>query len=656
MRQSRAAGSKVRAESDTAFIGVEDLETPYYLKSQLKAAQASVWAVARETPRTAAILVQWAWRASRPLTIATGLIQLVAAATTALGLLATTEVFAQLLSEVPSPERIVAALPALVAVVTAVAGRGLLDAAAGLLTAELTPRIEQRAEDELYSGLIHVDLIAFDDPDFTELVRRNATQAVLRIRVGVQMLGNLISAAVTLVAAVVTAGVLHPILVPLVLLAGLPHAWASVRSQQANLASMVALNSDYRRRAVTGQLISERDNAAEVRAFTAQTLLLGEHRRISATVTRGAIQLGRRQNRITTTGRALSGLATGIGFIVLGLLVYTGWLPLALAGTAVVSMQRSTLAILNSVFAINGLFEVGVHVDLFRACLDDIQTRRRSRGNESLNHDPAQIQVSAVSFRYPGQESDALHEINLMLRRGEIVALVGENGSGKTTLAKLLTGLYLPTDGEVLWDGIPTSELDANDLHERVAVVMQDPLRWPVTAENNIRIGRFGRDDPNDAVFADSASRSGADAVLAQLPHGRATILSREFQGGRDLSGGQWQRLSVARGLYRDAGVVVADEPTAAMDARAEHAVFAALRSISTARASQEGPQERITVLVTHRLANVRHADQIVVMEHGRITELGTHDQLMRRAGTYHELYTLQARAYTSDASPRLPV
>jgi ATP-binding cassette, subfamily B, bacterial len=226
-----------------------------------------------------------------------------------------------------------------------------------------------------------------------------------------------------------------------------------------------------------------------------------------------------------------------------------------------------------------------------------------------------------------------------------LTVLVGENGSGKSTLAKLLTGLYLPETGTVAWDGVDTASVDAVALHDRVAVVMQEPLHWPMTAANNVRIGRLDRPDPDDAVLADAAARSGADAVLAALPDGPATMLSRQFQEGRDLSGGQWQRLSVARGLYRDAPLVIADEPTAAMDARAEHAVFAALRGL--------GGTERITVLVTHRLANVRHADQIVVLEQGRITERGTHAELMAAGGTYRELFSLQASAYV-DVSPQV--
>jgi ATP-binding cassette subfamily B protein len=307
------------------------------------------------------------------------------------------------------------------------------------------------------------------------------------------------------------------------------------------------------------------------------------------------------------------------------------------------AMRTAGQSITTGIYAFNRLFELGLHVDVYRACLDDLGARRRPAAEHTLDGGPETIALTDVRFRYAGQDEDALRGVTLTLRRGQVVALVGENGSGKTTLAKLVTGLYLPTSGSVTWDGRETSRIATEDLWAHVAVVMQEPLRWPVTAENNVRIGRLARSDPDGDAFADAAGRSGADAVLAELPEGPRTMLSKEFQGGRDLSGGQWQRISVARGLYRWAPVVVADEPTAALDARAEHAVFGALRSM----AGNDDGHGGITVLVTHRLANVRTADQIVVLEHGRITDVGTHDELMSRGGTYRELFTLQARAYT---------
>jgi ATP-binding cassette subfamily B protein len=627
------------------LIGVEDVETPYWARSQLEAARSGIGTVARGAPRTAALLIAWSWRAAPRWTLLALAVQVATAVVTGFGLFATVDVFANLLAAGPTPQRVVAALPALAVVVAALAAKGALQAAAGAVQAQLVPRIEERAQDQLYGALVDVELVAFDDGDFVDLVER-AEFALLEIRFGARMVGDLAAAAVAMAAAVVTAGVLHPALGPLVFLTAVPQAWAGMRGAQLHIEAMVRMNASMRRRSVTGELLTQRENAAELRAFTARQLVLREHRRIAAALADDAVRVGQRANLLTTFGRGLSGLSAGLGYVVLGLLLHAGELPLALAGTAVLAMRTAAQAITSSIYSVNQLFEVGMHVDLYRTCLDDLAVRRRPPAVHALDRGPEVIALDGVSFRYPAQDHDAVHGVSLTLRRGEVIALVGENGSGKTTLAKLVTGLYLPRTGTVRWDGRPTGEIDADDLWARVAVVMQEPLRWPVTAENNIRVGRPDRPDPDGAVLADAAARSGADAVLADLPDGPRTILSRRFRGGRDLSGGQWQRISVARGLYRDAPVVVADEPTAAMDARAEHAAFAALRSMS--RAGGDG-QGRITVLVTHRLANVRHADRIVVLDHGRVADLGTHDELMARGGLYPELFDLQARAYADD-------
>jgi ATP-binding cassette, subfamily B, bacterial len=233
----------------------------------------------------------------------------------------------------------------------------------------------------------------------------------------------------------------------------------------------------------------------------------------------------------------------------------------------------------------------------------------------------------------------------------QTVALVGENGSGKSTLAKVITGLYLPDRGTVSWDGINVAEVDQRELHAKVALVLQNPTEWPLTAENNIRIGRLERPDLDGAGLTTAAANSGADRVVAGLPHGWDSVLSREFRNGCDLSGGQWQRISVARSLYRDAPMLIADEPTAAMDARAEHAVFQSLHTLSRPGTGANGNAPRTTVLITHRLANIRHADQIIVLDHGRITEQGTHQELMALGSGYAELFTMQARGYLDGAN-----
>jgi ATP-binding cassette subfamily B protein len=629
------------------LIGVEDMETPRWAQGYAATANAGVRAVAAKVPGTVALGVRWAWRASPPLTLLAGVVQLAAGAVTAFGLLATADVFTQLLAQGPTPERVVAALPAIATVVAAGAARGLLDAAVAAVQGALVPRVEQRVQDDLHAAVLRVDLAAFDDADFTELVERASTEGPSRIRSCAQDTGDLIASVVSVSAAVLSAGVLHPVLAPVVLLAALPRGWATVRSARLMFGSFVRMTSARRRSSVTSMLITRRDPAAEVRAFTTQEVLLGEHRRISDLITAEAVRLERDRTVVQLIGRTVSGVGTGLAYGVLALLLYAGGMPLALAGAAALAMRMAGQSVANTIYEVNHLYEASFYLDLYRSCLDETARRSRAQATGRLRGDPAEITLTGVSFRYPGQEQHALQGVSCTLRRGEVVALVGENGSGKSTLAKLITGLYVADSGTVSWDGVDVATVDQRELHDRVAVVFQDPLRWPMHAENNVRIGRLDRPDPGGARLADAAARSGADAVVAELPAGWATVLSRQFQGGRDLSGGQWQRFSVARGLYRDAPVVIADEPTAALDARAEHAVFGALRGL----AGTAG--DRITVLVTHRLANVRHADQILVLEQGRLIEHGTHEQLMTRHGTYHELFTLQASAYADDDNQR---
>ena len=625
------------------LIGVDDLQSPKWAEGYINTAAAGPLVVAAAAPRTARYVAGWAWRAAPRLTVAVAVLQLAAGVVTAFGLLATADVFTRLLQAGPTPERVLDSLPAVAVVVAALAGRALLDAAVGAVQGSLVPRIEQQAHDEVHAAVIGVELAAFDDADFAELVDRASVQGPNRLRSAAEHTSDLISQVVSATAAVVTAGLLHPLLAPAVLLATIPQGWASVRSARMMFDSMLRNNSRWRRRHVTGTLIMRRGPAAEVRAFTAQPVLIREHRRINDAVATEEVRLERAQAIVRLVGRTLGGVGTGLAFALLAVLLYLEVLPLALAGTAVVAMRTATQATGRMIFEANQLFESSFFIGMLRDCLADAAARRRPTAATPAELGPETIALTAVTFRYHGKDEPAIDDISLTLRRGETIALVGENGSGKSTLAKLITGLYLPTTGSVTWDGHDTRTIAEQSLHERVAVVLQDPLRWPMSAENNVRIGRIDAPDGDGTRLTSAAERSGAATVAAELPAGWATILSREFQGGHDLSGGQWQRIAVARGLYRDAPVVVADEPTAALDARAEHAVFTSLRGLAAASSTTAG---RITILVTHRLANVRTADQILVLDHGKLVEHGRHAELIASGGLYAELFDLQAQAY----------
>jgi ATP-binding cassette subfamily B protein len=246
------------------------------------------------------------------------------------------------------------------------------------------------------------------------------------------------------------------------------------------------------------------------------------------------------------------------------------------------------------------------------------------------------IGFERVTFRYPGTEVDVLKDVSFAIRPGEQVAIVGENGSGKTTLVKLLCRLYDPTDGVVRIDGTDLREFAIKDLRGELAVVFQDYAHYHLTARENIWLGNVALPPESDRIVA-AARRTGADAGISALPQGYETMLGRQFENGAELSIGQWQKVALARAFLRESQIVVLDEPTAALDPRAEAAVFEQF---------QELAQGRTTLLISHRLSTVRKANRIYVMVDGRIAEAGGHQELLELQGVYADLFQTQARPY----------
>jgi ATP-binding cassette subfamily B protein len=383
----------------------------------------------------------------------------------------------------------------------------------------------------------------------------------------------------------------------------------------------------------------------ERHALTLQEPLLSEYERITESLMREESRLAHRSNLVRLTGRAASGVGTALAYIVLGLLLYYGTMELALAGTAVLAMRTAANSLSNTMRAINLLYEDSFYIGFFNKLLTESARRRPRHSGIKAPQNPAEIRLKNVSFSYPGQESAALRDITVTIKRGEVVALVGENGSGKTTLGKLLTGLYPPSEGTIHWDDIDLAQADLRSVHENIAVIAQETAEWPMTAANNITVGRLDREDPEGLAWQEAVSSSGADEVLDSLPFKEKTVLSKKFNDGQDLSGGQWQRMGIARGIYRDASLLIADEPTAALDAKAEARVFAGLQHASTTTHGR-----RTTLLVTHRLANIKNVDRILVLEKGRLIEEGTHHELLEAGGLYYELFEIQAQAYRTDS------
>jgi ATP-binding cassette subfamily B protein len=241
-----------------------------------------------------------------------------------------------------------------------------------------------------------------------------------------------------------------------------------------------------------------------------------------------------------------------------------------------------------------------------------------------------------VSFTYPGTSRLVLNNLNMRLEPGQRIALIGENGQGKTTIVKLLTRLYDPTAGEILLDGVDLREYDIEDLCSQTAVIFQDFMRYEMTASENIAVGQI-EERTNLAKIRSAARKSLADGVIGRLPAGYDQMLGRRFEGGIDVSGGEWQKLALARAYLRDAQLLILDEPTASLDARSEHEVFERFAELT------EG---KMALLISHRFSTVRMADRILVLENGIITEEGDHEELIAQRGRYSEMFELQAASY----------
>jgi ATP-binding cassette, subfamily B, bacterial len=241
-----------------------------------------------------------------------------------------------------------------------------------------------------------------------------------------------------------------------------------------------------------------------------------------------------------------------------------------------------------------------------------------------------------VGFCYPGSEKFALRHLSFTLKPGEKLALVGENGAGKTTIVKLLAHLYEPTEGRILLDGVDLCEYDPEDLRREIGIIFQDYVRFMFTAAENIAIGNIDAKEERSRIES-SAHKSLADSVVETLPKKYDQMLGKRFTGGVDLSGGQWQKVGLARAYMRDAQLIILDEPTASLDARAEHEVFVRFAELMKGRAA---------VLISHRFSTVRMADRILFLENGQLLELGTHEELLQKEGKYAELFRLQAKGY----------
>ena len=475
-----------------------------------------------------------------------------------------------------------------------------------------------------------VSLEYFESPRFFEQLKRvefNAISRPVTVTTAIfGLLGGVLGAAGLFVALLT----IEPLLVPLLLIAGVPALVLTRFAAKTEFGFAVRYTPTLRIRDYLRSVLAGREAAKEVRAFGTERALRARHDVASARLLHGVRGQVRRRQRYAVAVVACSSIVLAA---TLGLLLYfvaDGRMSIAGAGAAVVAVRLLSSRLDQLVSSVGTLFESSVFLeDLERFLALSVETDSAGTGSAAPHR--REIALSAVSYTYPGSDRPAVEGVDLRIGAGEVVALVGENGSGKTTLAKLIAGLYAPTGGR-----LDTRELEPADVRRSVAVIFQDFVRYQLSALENIGLGEPDHVEDEQAARA-AAVQAGAASFLDTLPLGYHTILSREYADGRDLSVGQWQRVALARAFRRDAPLVVLDEPTAALDPRAEHALFADVRRLL---------QGRSALLISHRFSSVRSADRIYVMESGRIVESGCHNDLMASEGLYSELFQLQARAY----------
>lgn len=562
----------------------------------------------------------------------------------AVSLLAVNSVLVRLLGDGAIEDRLRAAVPALVTVAAVMLVGALLRAASTYSTGRLEPKVERVATERYLERAAAVELAAIEDHAFHKLLD-TAQYGASSARRMISYSARVVNAMISLIAAAGVLTVLHPALLPLLATMTLPSAWSALTNARRRYESFHTWVQHARAGHLISGLLTEPAAAPEIRVHGVGPFLLRHYRAMSETAEAEQARLARLSARTGLIAASWTGLATVATYATLGGLLLTGAMALAVAGTAVIAIRTGSTSLDSLVLEINQLHEEALFVGDLQRLYIEAAERAIPAGGEPLPEEPREIRFENVTFGYPGESTrPALDDVTLTLPLGRIVALVGENGSGKTTLVKLLAGLYTPDRGRILWDDVDAAGADRHQLAERIAMVAQDFKRWPFTARVNVAVGRSSAPLTEERL-AEAVAAAGAEEVVADLPRGLDTLLARQFNGGHELSGGQWQRLGIARAAYRRGRILIVDEPTAALDARAELEVFDKIRALASAG--------QTVVLITHRLASVRHADLVHVLDQGRLVESGTPDELLAGGGLYAELYALQADQFTTRVPAR---
>ena len=581
------------------------------------------------------------WSTSRPLTVALGLLTLAA------GLLpaGVAWVGALIIDAVVEASRAVAAGEPLVlapvftviaveaALVMALAGaqRGI-----SLCQSLLRAQLGQRVNVMILEKALTLQLAHFEDSEFYDKLTRARREASSRPLSLVNRTFGLVQNGISLVSYGVLLAQFSPWAVGVLLLAGLPSFVAETRFSGDAFRLFRWRSPETRMQMYLETVLAREDHAKEVKLYGLGPLLLDRYRGIFHTLYSADRDLAIRRDG---WGFVLGLIGTVTLYIAYGWIAMTtvvGRITLGQMTMYLMLFRQGQAAVSASLSAIGGMYEDNLYLSTLYEYLETPVPA--ARGTAEKGPDPSDgIRFENVSFTYPGADTPALQDIDLHIRPGESLALVGQNGSGKTTLIKLLTRLYSPDTGRILLDGRDLQEWDEATLLQRIGVIFQDFARYQMRVGENVGAGDVEHFE-NRERWQEAADMGMATPFIETLPAGFDTQLGKWFREGRELSGGQWQKIALARAFMRSrADILVLDEPTASMDAAAEATIFEHFRKLT---------DNRIAILISHRFSTVRMADQIIVIQDGRIIERGNHEQLIALDGHYAHLFSLQAEGY----------
>ena len=491
----------------------------------------------------------------------------------------------------------------------------------------------------MQAGARLVDLHRIERPAFQDevtMVRRGSAMALVLL----QLLQGVVGAALTLVGLLILLGQLHPLLPLALVVVSVPHLFAEWRIGILQHRAMKAQSRPAREMDYCARVTTEPAAAKEVRVFGLGDFFWQRFRERFAVALAEVNRIRLAGLRFSTVFSGLYALALAGGF----------WYVVAQARTGQLTLGDIVLY-LGAVQQTQGLthyfmrglafqHELWLHLRTIFGFLDSagpaITLAPPGQGHAAPTNLHTGVELRQVGFRYPESTQTVLAGVSAVLPAGQVTALVGANGAGKSTLVKLLTRMYDPVTGAILLDGVPLPAYDLAVLRQRIAVVHQDFAQFSLTLHENIAIGAYAAGVPAGHV-EQAAQWAGADEIAAKLPKGYDTPLTRQFEGGVELSGGEWQKVALARGFVRDAALVILDEPTAALDAEAEYRLFAQFRELVVGKTA---------LLISHRFSTVRMADHIIVLEEGQAIESGSHDELVAQGGRYATLYEMQAGRY----------